>query len=156
MHRYIRQKNNYTCGPIALYNLLTWANAHDLLSYRNIYKLTECNPIHGTTTNNFSETLKRLIHESSSNLKLSKCKIIGLQKLLLANTEVCAIVEYEHNENYLHFVLMFANKQGQLFIVNQDSTNIKKSIVKEIQNLDFMNKFNNKKQHPMVWTIFKK
>ncbi len=164
-YTFIRQRNNYTCGPIALYNLLTWANAHTIMTYRNIYKLTNCDSKNGTTTLNFTIALKKLIHKSNGNMivlnatqpqKTNKQKDFDdLHKLLFENSNLCAIVEYEQRATYLHFVLLFV-ENNKLFIINQEANKKSVPVVQKINNLNFMIKFNNKKHHPLIWIVQKK
>ena len=155
-YKYIRQKNNYSCGPIALYNLLTWANAHDSMSYRDIYKLTKCDSTHGTKTLHFTAALEKLTHESINLKTINNFKKFNqLQKILLENKNLCAIIEYEQRESYLHFVLVFS-KNKKLFIVNQHANKHFLLVVQKIENLDFIMNFNTKKHHPLVWMIIQK
>ncbi len=156
MFKFIRQPNNYSCGPIALYNLLTWSDLHAICSYRNIYKLTKCNSQSGTSTSQFEFVLKFLISQSNNKLHLLKpClfSFLDLKNQLIANSHYVAIIEYVKEYKFLHFIILFTNSKKEIYSVNQNADNKHFPIVQKA----FMEMFqtNTNQQYPIFWILEK-
>ena len=114
---YIRQPNYYTCGPTALYNLLTYCNAHCReLSFRKLIELCKCDSIMGTRSVDFQVALKKVCaHAGVSYASITECTVDQIIQKLRAGFPV--ILEYHWKINELglkdeHYVLLTGNWRG--------------------------------------------
>ncbi len=158
-YHYIRQKNNYSCGPVAIYNLLTWSQNHELISYRDIFGLTKCNPTNGTSTNAFGKCLKTIETLSKQNLSVVKIfqrpNIQMIVDELLANPNRAAIVEYFKEDQYLHFVFVYVTTdEKRLITVNQHAERRDFAIQQTFQKKYFQKiARKNSFHYPIVWIL---
>jgi hypothetical protein len=129
IHKFIRQKNNYSCGPVSLFNLCQFYGVP--FDYSFIYKLCKCNKKSGTTTKNFALALNFILkHLRYDNRKSLKCY-------------PCTLVEYPI-ENVTHFALIIDN-----YIINKDGKDSMKPIVQKMTQRFLQHLAN----HASVWTI---
>ena len=65
MTYYIRQADRYSCGPVALQNLLIWVGIKDSrFSYEKLHSMCHCEEGKGTSTRYFHETLQFITDRS--------------------------------------------------------------------------------------------
>lgn len=147
----IRQPTNYTCGPIALFNLQKWAQSNNKLSYRTIYKKTQCNPINGTLTFNFELALEDVL--DFNKLTLVKKEIQPVKWKMPQNEDQILIIEYYTVKKYLHFILIVCIN-GEIKMINEGAENKKIPIIQKF-NLQFENYEKNSHKYPIVWQICK-
>lgn len=60
MVRYVRQYNNYTCGPVAIINAIKWSG-HKAIIKQDLKRITNecrCDPRNGTSHGNFDRILR--------------------------------------------------------------------------------------------------
>lgn len=115
--RFIRQRDQYSCGPIAIINALKWAGAY--LTYKSDFKkiknLCKTTISWGTTPENISKVLSVYSEHINFEVKaLITLKIID--KHLKSGGSV--ILEYWFNEDGVydgHYVFIF-RKDGHDFI----------------------------------------
>ncbi len=147
--KYLRQPNNYSCGPIALYNLLIWADLSFIISYRNIFKHMQCDIQNGTTTNNFFSTMQHICQKSNNILRLTLSKkVVALSNQIFFKKNRAFVIEYKTIKNSFHFVFIFVDNNNQYVIVNEGANNKKIPI---IQYFDV-----NKYDIQQMWIIDKK
>ncbi len=148
----IRQPNNYTCGPIVLYNLQKWANISSF-TYRQIYNMTQCNEIEGTSTQNLHHTLNQIVLNSGINLiKTTNCTQNILQYLKTQN--IAIIIEYLKNDSYLHFILIIKDHNGKVLIVNEGAENKQIPII-QYKKITTTKYHKNGIHYPVAWIIDK-
>ncbi len=149
----IRQPNNYTCGPIVLYNLQKWANISSF-TYRQIYNMTQCNETEGTATQNLHHTLKHIVLNSGINLiGTTNCTQDILQ--YLKTQEIAIILEYLKNDGYLHFILIIKDHNGKVLIINEGAENKQIPII-QYTKITTTRYRKNGIQYPIAWIIEKK
>ena len=145
----IRQPNNYTCGPIVLYNLQTWSQSK-ILTYRQLYILTKCNPQTGTFTKDFEIALAALI--KISNLKLIE-KQIQPKKLSLNNNRQAIVMEYFTHLQFLHFILIVMDQDQNLIMINEGAENKEIPLIQSAKHLKIKRYEKNGIKYPIVWKI---
>ncbi len=153
MIRFVRQQNHYSCGPILLFNLLKWANLNKIISYRDIFALTECTPEKGTKTLKFQKALKFILSRTDLKFKKTITKPSLRQiKQYLKTPNNAIILEYFKNEQYLHFILLIRNDQNEIIMINEGAENKKIPIVQLTNNLSLANHQHCEK-YPIAWLI---
>jgi hypothetical protein len=117
-HKFIRQKDNHSCGPTCLFNLCQFYNIS--FHYSFIYKLCKCNKKSGTTTKNFTLALDFILEH------LTKCY-------------PCILVEYPI-DSVTHFALIIDG-----YIINKDGKDSTKRIVQKMDKrfLQYLDKHAN-------------
>jgi ABC-type bacteriocin/lantibiotic exporter with double-glycine peptidase domain len=110
---YIEQPNDYTCGPIALYNLLSTTNVK--ISLNKLTKLCKCNADSGTHANNFNHAVKKINKYYKINIREIEPTIKNIDDILLRNGYIIilfhwdnfvtsgehyAIIDYKQNHKY--------------------------------------------------------
>ncbi len=142
----IRQPNNYTCGPIVLFNLQKWTKSMSV-SYRELFTLTKCNPKTGTFTSDFEIALDVLLQ--NSQLKLIQ-KQIQPPNITLKNPKQAIILEYFTHLNYLHFILIIFLGDN-LIMINEGAENKKIPIVQNANKLRIIKYEKNGIKYPIMW-----
>ena len=102
--QFITQQNHYSCGPVAIYNLLQFYKQSPCINC--IHKKTKCNPRSGTSMLNISKTLQHY-NISFSNGIVQDGNVF--------------VFEYKHPNYGLHIV--FAYKLNNRFLLINDFQN---------------------------------
>jgi predicted double-glycine peptidase len=117
-HRWIRQRNNYSCGPVAIMNLLKWLG--ESVTYANDYAywLKQCKTAkYGTSLYNFTRVLYNL-----DGIKISPRNVpnIGvIDEALLNGRAVVMKSAYISNDVYEgHYYLITDCTDKSYYCVN--------------------------------------
>lgn len=89
---YIAQPNSFTCGPIALYNLLISLNIK--CSFKELVKLCQCYDENGTNINDFNNTITKINNKYRIDIKQITPTIDNIDNILLNNGIVILLYHY--------------------------------------------------------------
>ena len=168
MVRYVKQRNNFSCGPIAILNALKWSKL-GRFSYKNDFNWLRiqsgCSKI-GTPHENLSPLINRLFPKENKFLvRELHCPIFteidsffrenskGNKSIILS----VAISSEEHPDGYVGHVFLISGKyNGNYFISHNNSKNsivlIPKNDLKKVL-LNRGEKYQN--YYPHVWFLDK-
>lgn len=107
--RYTRQRDRYSCGPVAIVNYLKWMGYPvSLNSVSNVLKKhSQCVPDRGTRPNNLSRTLRELgkiygfeVKRITSSIGIELRAKARKQSLKFLSTHGCSFIFHTHHYNY--------------------------------------------------------
>lgn len=129
MTRYVRQKDKFRCGPVAILNALRWAglNINYKKSINNLTLMCFCKPGRGTSHNNFDNALRELCENFFKVRRVYHPTLKQIEEHLqnngavILNYRICRIKKEEQrhfqlvvgmdkNGKYFHSVNAFSNK----------------------------------------------
>lgn len=123
MPRYMRQRNRFSCGPIAILNSLKWAGQKVTYEgwYRNLKRACGCNRIFGTNQKIFDKNLRYLGSHLFTIRKRNRPKLSEIEKHV-TNGGAVLLSYYWNNNGYSgrHFALI-VDYDGKYFTVVNDS-----------------------------------
>lgn len=138
MPKFIRQNNDYSCGPVALYNLGTFYQIK--FDYDFLYHLCKCNPKSGTKTRNFTLALNSLAKQGFFQI----VENVKDPKHFLKSKGNCVLMEYKQQDEW-HFVLVVSN-----YVINKNGKNKQKPII-QLRDENFDENFLN--QDAKFWFV---
>lgn len=116
MKKYVKQFDDFSCGPIAIINVLKFlgmpTNLKQLTKYKKACKTTS---YHGTFEDDLNEALHRLIGKYAKVNQLEKKKFTTTRKMLRKGC--CAVFLCPTYEGY-HIELLFQKDRYTLFEIN--------------------------------------
>lgn len=121
MTRYVRQRDNYSCGPVAIANALKWAGSK--FSYRRYHPMfiaaAKCQKPRGTKRGHFDRTL-RFFARTFDWFKVKRALGIKRAGLLsfLRSSDHAAILQYYVKEDKRHFALAIHCEPPFIYLVN--------------------------------------
>jgi hypothetical protein len=135
MTRYVKQKNDYSCGILAVINALKWAGysyTYDQL-YAILKDLLKTDKESGTVDTNLHKVLKLF---SSGRFNVTYKKSISYKYLNSmieqGNAAILLTCLYNHHNEALHYYLIIGKDGDKFVTVNLFSdTNVKVSINKK-------------------------
>lgn len=119
--RFVRQRDNFTCGPVSIFNALKWAGFSSTYK-QHFFKIKfYCKTTYdwGTTPENITKTLSKY----SKYLSFSRKELITLKEIdVHLNNGGAIILEYwfkEANKLYDgHYVFIFRENEHDFIAVN--------------------------------------
>ena len=109
--RFVRQKNNFSCAPIAILNAAKWAGKK--LSYKKDYKRIvddlKCNK-DGTKISNIDRILRQELVHHSRVLKIKNPTYIRAMRHIRSGGSI--LLAYEPQEDQYHIALFTAIREG--------------------------------------------
>jgi len=134
MPNYVKQHDNYSCGPVAIINLCKWAGKN--VSYKNdfakITKMCKCKSPNGTFPENFNKCLRKCLKKCTKIQEVIKPSMKQINKHLLCNQAL--VLRYEVKPLHNHFILIVPSN-GKTFTCINDGDKIIKKYSKTIRQM---------------------
>lgn len=153
MPRYIKQKDDFSCGPIALLNVRLWAGQS--VSYKQNYK--ECRVIckcseEGTQRSHFQRALNHFAPNSYDVYTNSYLNIRDLANHIKADG-IAVLMHYFPNAWYSHFCLV-TGRQGDDWVVINDDVDHFRKVISHLEMKKYMKRqFIDGVWFPKLWFI---
>lgn len=156
--RYIKQPDNYGCGPTAILNTLKWAGYRVTLKKHYRALVIKCrskdpdgNEFSGTTVYDFENVLKYVGQKIFDIKFLLRPKIKRIKKELKKGNAV--ILLHLNPDHTSHYTLIISNEGNNFVAVNafKDSSTV---ATVSLEILEFWTK--KSKYMPLAWVITKK
>jgi len=114
MPRYVKQRDEYSCAPVALLNLCKWAGvscAYDSERYRWIKTRCNCKPFHGSPDPFIYATLLALAREYNWAVRFRKDVTVAQIKVELekGNAVLCCF-EYDDGDDHIALITSYGTR----------------------------------------------
>lgn len=128
MTQYIKQKDNFGCGPIALLNVRLWAG--QFVTYKQNYEeckiACKCSD-EGTQRSNFHRALNHFSPNSYNVYTNSNLNIRDLTNHIKADG-IAVLLHYFPGAWYSHFCLVIGKEDDNWILVNDDMHQLRQKI----------------------------
>ncbi len=141
--KYIRQPTHFSCGPIALYNLVLWCDYHTTVlwcdnpspkfTYRRIYGMSNVDPSAGTLFKEFNNIVQEISNHYNLKVYLSNApKLYNVKKHLDNGGLVLLNFHWEENSRSGDHYIMLVGFGGNICVVNPNDKGIKSKVIKDL------------------------
>jgi hypothetical protein len=121
MARYTKQRDKFSCGPVAVHNLLIWAGVkvEFKVSIPLLIKMCKCIPIDGTSTSKLSKIVKKIGRDTMAYkcIETHEPTMVEIEKHMHEGGAILGQYTYTHNgkRGGHYYLLAGITPSGKLF-----------------------------------------
>ena len=153
MPRYIKQKDDFSCGPVALLNVRLWAGQQ--ITYKQNYEeckiMCKCSE-EGTQRSHFQRALNYFALNSYNVYSNSHLNIQDLTNHINADG-AAVLLHYFPGAWYSHFCLVIGKKDDDWIVINDDKKQLRQKLPHDEMKVHMKRQFIDGVWFPKLWLI---